>query len=614
MLESDYKKMDMYGQYVVPSSDVMVNLGVGQPRNSILSTPVELMKKYMKEYSNEDLNCDVLQYGDIPGYLRFRYILSKFLNRFNYKSKPEHFFQTNGATEAVSLIATLFSNNDDILVVENPTYFLMINIFKEMGRRVIGINMDNDGFKLDELRSILNNNLDKRVLFYGIPFNHNPTGISWSVERKLKLCELLDKYENLTVMTDEVYQLLNFENMYHTPLAEYHNRILTVSSFSKVIAPAFRIGWIYTKNSDYISKLKLSSSRDSTGGNNVISSLLVERMIINGDVDSLLKSEKLRLGMNLDYVLDYLDSNISKYFDYNIPNGGYFLWLRIKDGYNIDITNTDLMNNFRVKYHNGKKFSINNDFGNYIRLSLSFYTKEEILLGLERLYDMMESLYEVKDTNKDKDKNRIGIFGSNGRLGKLIMDECKSNKLNYGVVDFTNLDNIASYNCIIDVTSSSGTRDMIIKLLDKKIYLTLIIGTTGHDKDIFRLFSEYGKYGVIYYLSNFSTGIRMLKDFIKSNNKSLSEYNVNIEETHHIHKKDAPSGTAISLSECFKNNEVKIKSKREGEVFGEHKIVISNESEEITIIHKAVNRELFSKGCINFVKELKPSEPKFIIV
>ena len=588
-------QMQIYGQYTVPSSDKMVNLGVGQPRNAILSNPVSLMQKYLKEYSEEELPGEVLQYGDIPGYFRFRYCLSKFLNNYNYLSKPEHFFQTNGATEAVSLITTLFTSNDDILVVENPTYFLMINIFKELGRNVLGINMDNEGFLTNELENILDENKNKRVLFYGIPFNHNPTGVSWSDDRKMELCALLDEYENLTVMTDEVYQLLDFEKTYHIPMAEYHPNILSVGSFSKVIAPTFRIGWIYSKNEDYQKVLKSSASRDSSGGNNVISSLIVERMLVNGDVEKLLESEKERLRGNLSYIEDYMEEYTSKYFDYKLPKGGYFLWLTLKEKYNM--YKNDLVENmekFKVKFHMGHKFSITNDFDDTIRLSLSFYTKEEIMEGLVRLNNMMDYL-----TNKCV-FNLVGVFGHKGRLGKLISEELEAEGIYKNGIDDLETSNLGNYDCIIDVTSKDGTLELIRMLLEIEHYPILVVGTTGHND--FKLFEEYGKYGSIYYLSNFSSGIRMLKDFIKSNSEIFGDYNVSIMETHHIHKKDSPSGTAISLAKCFEKNSVPIKSYREGEVFGEHTIVVSNKSEIIEITHKALNRELFSKGCVKFIK------------
>lgn len=588
-----------YGQYTVPSSDVMVNLGVGQPRNEVLKTPLNFMFDSLSliNKTNESYPNEVLQYGDIPGYYRFRKILCDFLKNYKYNHpQPENIYQTLGATEAVSLITTLFTNNDDLIVVENPTYFLMINIFKELGRNVVGISMEKDGFNRTELENILENNKDRKVLFYGIPFNHNPTGYTWSEDRKMELCSLLDKYENFFVMTDEVYQLLNFDNFIHIPMAEYHSKIMSVGSFSKVIAPAFRIGWIYSKNEDYIKTLKGSASRDSSGSNSLLGSLIVENMLKENQVEIMLNNEKKRLCDNMSYIKDYLDSELNKYFEYELPKGGYFVWLKLKEKYNeLSDKMLENMELHRVKFHSGSKFSISKEFKDCIRLSLSFYKKEEILVGLERIKSLMDSLVEP---DKTSEYGRIGIFGINGRLGKLIKDEFDWNE-----IPVESYRNNVEYNYIIDVTSNQGTNDLITNLIKNNSYPVLIIGTTGHDEETKSLMHDYTEEGAIFLLSNFSSGVRMLKDFIKSNKSNMEDYKVDIEEIHHIHKKDKPSGTALSLAKCF-DREIDIVSKREGEVFGEHKIVLSNESETITIIHSAKNRNLFAKGCINFLKSI----------
>lgn len=598
MFKTEFNKMNSYGQYVVPDSKEMINLGVGQPRTNIFKNIVKSFQDYMREYSETDLSDELLQYGDIPGYYRFRKVLSEFLNKNGYiESKPENFFQTNGVTEAVQILTILLTKKDSLIVVENPTYFLMINIFKELGRQVVGINMNENGFNVSELKSILEKNTDRDILFYGIPFNHNPTGVSWSGDTAWELCQLLDKHENLKVITDEVYQLLNFyEDKNYSPMADYHQRIITMGSFSKVLAPAFRIGWIYSKNMSILEKLKKSASRDSSGGNNVISSLIVEKFIKTNRITEILNSEKKRLRENLNFVKKYLTGTLSEYFDFKLPNGGYFLWLKLKNkylSYQTDIFYQ--MEKYKVKFHCGNKFSISKDFGECLRLSLSFYTKEEILEGLERLNNLMKNL-----TNK---KN-VGIFGYNGKLGSLICQELKKQKIKFGKIK--TLENLKEFDVIIDVTSKKGTKELFYYLNSYQLYPSLIVGTTGHDN--LDDFKKYGDNGLVYYVSNFSPGIRMLKEFLRKN--SFENYNVLIEETHHIHKKDSPSGTAKSLADSLEMKDIEINSVRVGEVFGDHNIFLRNDNEEIEIKHSAKNRNLFAIGCVDLLLSLELSNKK----
>jgi len=575
--------MSNYGQYVVPKATEMVNLGVGQPRNEILKRPLEYTQKYLSELSKEEITPDVLQYGDIPGYYRFRKALSNYLNTKSYSSNPEDFFQTNGVTEAVSLITLLLTNKEDLLVVEDPTYFLMINIFKELGRPVEAVRIRPYGVDIRELEDILKKNTHRKVMFYSIPFNHNPTGFNYEELTKKELVNLLDTYPNFYMMTDEVYQLLDFKDTVPPkPMAEYHNRIITMGSFSKVIAPAFRIGWIYTKNENLMKQLKNSASRDSSGGNNVMSSLVVEKMLNNGDVDILLKQEKERLGENLEYIEERISTRLSRYVDNYHPKGGYFVWFRLKDEYHDmkeEIFNQ--MEKFKVKFHNGSKFSLVKNWDFCFRISLSFYEKEEIALGIDRIGDLLDHLFS---------RPKIFIHGEKGRLGSLIKNEI--NQSSYELVL-----SLEEATHVIDVTSKMGTVELLEKIIELGINPTVIVGTTGHTN--FKMFEDYR--GKIFYLSNFSNGIRKMKEFIKLLDNM--DYKVSIEETHHIHKKDAPSGTALSLADEFKTKNVRISSKREGEVFGEHKIILENEYERIEICHSAKNRELFAKGCVDFIKE-----------
>lgn len=614
--------MSIYGQYTVPESSEMINLGVGQPRNNILEKPLNLLKKYMKELSEEDLSCELLQYGNVSGYERFRTKLAMFLKGKNYLSvEPNDLFQTNGATEAVSMITKLLTTSDDLVLVENPTYFLMINIFKELGRQVKPIEMEDDGLDVVALEKLLQNTPSyRKVLLYTIPFNHNPTGITLSNAKCISLCRILEKYDNLYILTDEVYQLLYFGDKIGCPLAELHKRIITVGSFSKVIAPAFRIGWVYSKNAEIINMLKNSATRDSSGGNNVLNSLIVEKMLDNNDIDSLLASEKLRLELNLSYSLKYLGSSVSEYFDIKIPEGGYFLWLKIKEKYGYLIDKFfENMDKFKVKCHRGNKFSINDSYRNYIRLSLSFYKDEEILLGLHRLVDCIKTLEDCFSVELDMQVDlttNVGVFGASGRLGSLIMKELSTHQRYTGLPIIKNvsseLNSLKEYNIIIDVTSVDGTNDLLDKLLEEKHYPTVIVGTTGHKNfSKMRLFGSKG--GKIFYMSNFSNGVRLTKEIIKRlNTLDIKGYDLNMIEKHHIHKKDKPSGTAKTLGEMI--NGIKIESIREGEVFGEHKLKLDNEYESIEIIHNAKKRELFSNGCVNFLDKLEDYDKGFHIL
>ena len=121
--------------------------------------------------------------------------------------------------------------------MEEPTYFLAINIFKEFGFEIETINLEDDGLNLDELENKLNNDDNQVKLLYTIPTFHNPTSITLSHTKRQKLAELSKKH-NLIILADEVYQLLSFEDKYNPPLPlhYYGGYTYSISSFSSTAA------------------------------------------------------------------------------------------------------------------------------------------------------------------------------------------------------------------------------------------------------------------------------------------------------------------------------------------------------------------------------------------
>ena len=201
------------------------------------------------------------------------------------------------------------------------------------------------------------------------------------------------------------------------------------------------------------------------------------------------------------------------------------------------------------------------------------------------------------------EKKNLMIYGHNGKLGNKI---CRFGEdYNYNIIklerDLSNLKELK--NCVIvDVTCVEGTSYLLDKLLENKINLRLIIGTTGDFNNIESKINKYSIENKVVKISNFSYGIPEIEKILK--NFDLNIWKIKIKEIHHIHKKDAPSGTAKTLANVCNYNYDDIESIREGKIFGIHEINLSTEDEEIIITHKAKNRDIFAKGVFRFVEEI----------
>ncbi len=625
--------MPKYGQYNVPKSDTMVNFGTGQPNN--LNLPIEWFQstcaKMSKDIFGKDENehKQLLQYGAIEGYDDIRVEMSEWLTEKYYnhiKNKdlnvshqidPRDIFMTNGNTGALHFLMSKYTESTDYIIVENPTYFIAINMFKEYGLNVEGVNMDLDGVNLYDLESKikeLNANADTKqsvLFYYMIPSYHNPTGITTTHEKRKKIAELCKKYDNLYVIADEVYHFLSWdENCEYYPMADYHPKIVSLGSFSKILAPALRVGWIYqnTGLKNYCdaygivkgtSGLNTSAVLDSCGGINPIGFKFIEYALENDTdgvkhIDKIIKTNIEKLGASCNIMLEYLSqyNNIT----FTKPKGGYFIWVEFKS-----IRNTTdflkLCEKNKVKFHPGIKFSTDSSYSNCIRLSFSYYDPDDLIIGLERL---MDSVVKYNSIN-------IMLNGANGKLGGLIKKEIMANKdFNYvgdikRSLNRTDFDGLIPFNSvIIDVSSNEGTYNLLSFLIKEKIFLPIIIGTTGLTDTTNKLVETYSKVCQVAHITNFSEGIPLFRKFAKLANELNLEWKFAMTDIHHVHKKDAPSGTAKTIKGEIVRD-VPINSIRTGEVIGEHSLELSNGSEILKLTHSVSDRNTFAKGCMNYI-------------
>ena len=158
--------MPKYSQYDVPSKEICVNFGVGQPDTRKL--PLTMIKDSLMKLSSILNENEVLQYGQISGYQRFRKVLADWLTKkYNKvekdKMNEDELFVTNGITGALHLILSVYTCPGDVIFVEDPSYFLAINIFKECGLNVVPIKMECDGINTNDLETELEKYKTKRL-------------------------------------------------------------------------------------------------------------------------------------------------------------------------------------------------------------------------------------------------------------------------------------------------------------------------------------------------------------------------------------------------------------------------------------------------------------------
>ncbi len=232
----------------------------------------------------------------------------------------------------------------------------------------------------------------------------------------------------------------------------------------------------------------------------------------------------------------------------------------------------------------------------------------------------------------------ISIVGIEGRMGKKVLS-CALNQPDYTIVggigrptspyvgkDVASLiekapigvlieseveASFAKTDAIIDFSSPANARHVLTKAASYG--KPLVIGSTGHDRDFFALLENASLTIPVLFSPNFSLGMAACLQAAELLYKKLeNHFQVSIEETHHIHKKDAPSGTAIALAKAMQKKDfpsIEIRSTRSGEVVGEHTVRFENLFETLAITHSVTSRKSFAQGALLSAKFLVKQKP-----
>jgi DNA-binding transcriptional MocR family regulator len=358
----------------------VINFGVGQPSPDLL--PVDLLRTASADFMAHAHALE-LNYGERQGDEGFRTALAGFLtSSYEHPVSAGSLLVTGGNSQALDFICGHFAKEGDTVFIEEPSYFLAHRIFSDHGLQVVGIPMDEDGLIIDALVKKLA--IHRPVLLYTIPSYHNPTGKTLSGERREALARLSLEHDFL-VVADEVYQLLNYFDKPPAAMGTMTDRgnILSLGSFSKIMAPGLRLGWIQT--SDGLMQRLLDTGVINSGGSfNHFTSHVVRHAIELGLQGSLLQHLRTSYGQRLETMDLALHRHLGSLAGWARPCGGYFFWLE----FDRTVDTTELRTHaarFKTGFQPGAVFSCTGGLNNCLRLSFAHYGTDDIAEGVARL-------------------------------------------------------------------------------------------------------------------------------------------------------------------------------------------------------------------------------------
>ena len=343
-----------------------IDLGIGRPDFALLPL-AELRQAATHRFSLGDTTC--LQYAPEAGRPSLREHVASFLTR-HYHS-----------VVYPDLISGQFAKPGDTVLVEAPTYFLALKILQKRNLRIVSVPTDAEGVNVVALERLLK--VEKPVFLYTIPIHHNPTGTTLSAARGGKLIELAKKYR-FFIVADEVYQLLSYRGNTPIRLATLDDRrVISLGSFSKILGPGLRIGWIEIA-SEYFPTLGQCGVVQSGGGVNPFTSAIIESAIELGLQDTYLDRIREVYSQRCDHMIQVLDHALPKAVNFTKPTGGFFIWLRLPAFIDSNKLLAEAYT-FNIGFRPGTLFSQEGGFKNFLRLCFAYYSKDDIEWACKQL-------------------------------------------------------------------------------------------------------------------------------------------------------------------------------------------------------------------------------------
>ena len=357
----------------------VISFAGGLPNRSLFPLQ-ELRDATVKAFDSHGR--DMLQYGNSEGHPALRtFIAERYANRYSLKIGTENVLITNGSQQGLDLLAKILLNEGDEVVIEEPGYLGAIQALSSYKATFNPVPVTDSGMDLDALEVALCRKKPK--LIYTVPNFQNPSGISYSAENRQGFARLLGG-STVMVVEDDPYGELRFAGTAKPPLKQLlpENTAL-LGSFSKIIAPGFRLGWIIAP--DHIMEKLLIAKQAS----DLHTSSFLQHVILQYLADNNMDSHIARIvevyGRQRRTMLDSIQEHFPQNVDHTEPEGGMFLWVSLPDhASSMDLFNLAIKDN--VAFVPGDPFYVNREEQvSTLRLNFSCVDEPTIEVGIRRL-------------------------------------------------------------------------------------------------------------------------------------------------------------------------------------------------------------------------------------
>ena len=342
-----------------------------------------------------------LQYGPTEGDNRLREELAKLMQKDGVNITSNHLLIVTSSQQGLDLVGKIFVDPGDVVMTSRPTYVGAIQAFNSYGAKMIGIEQDAEGTQTALLEAEIEKLAAKGVkpkFIYEIPDFQNPSGITMSLKRRKELIRIAEKHD-LVIVEDSPYRQLRFEGKTEPSLIGMNpERVLSLFTFSKILLPGFRLGWMAGPNELIQKAVTAKQSVDlcSPPFNQAILYEYLHSGLLEKQIAVIIKAYREKR----DFMLAKLSQYMPKLpgLKWTHPQGGLFLWVTMPGS----IDSGEMFHSAiekQVAYVVGTAFYPDGGGHNSFRMNFSYSSMAEIEEGVKRLADVIRNWEGGQETS-----------------------------------------------------------------------------------------------------------------------------------------------------------------------------------------------------------------------
>lgn len=371
----------------------MISFAGGMPGNELF--PLETIDTIYNSLTDKEKQV-AMQYGPTTGLPTLLESLSDYLEAKGLPVKSNRLIITTGSLQAIHILAKAFLDPGDPALVETPSFIGALSAFRAYQANLVTVPLNGDGLDIGQLKKRLENTSPKPKFLYYSPNFHNPAGIIYSEEVKRQMVDVL-KDREIPIIEDDVYSDLWFheEDLPKMQLIKTMDPegidVCFTGSFSKILGPGLRLGWMLVPESIYRKCELIKQSIDACSPS--ISQVIADKFIREGHIHQYVAQVRDEYKRRGAAMIESLEACLPEYVTFEKPRGGFYTWLRLPEGADA----TEILKKAIEKgvvFVTGKTFDPDGIKNNHMRVSFCNTDVETIKRGIPLIAEAIRDILD----------------------------------------------------------------------------------------------------------------------------------------------------------------------------------------------------------------------------